>query len=262
MSVQQEKFREIADVIREKTGKTDPIKPSNFASEIHKVYDKGFEDGQAQGGGGEIEPPLPEGYTRLDYIQSDGTQYINTGIIANTPLRSVIDLEWHTTHVDDAILAARNGDNRLYLLWRGGTIGIGYGTYISVPGSVSKNVKYQIETILSSGEQSLKVDNKVRYGAVSSASYNLEIPLYLFANNAEGVASAFSKIRLYGCCLYNEETLVRQYVPCINPDGEIGLYDYITESFFGNDGTGTFVAGQIANEDDYQAALLELGVNV
>ncbi len=41
MSVQQEKFTQIADAIREKTGSKDKIKPSQFASEIDNVFDAG-----------------------------------------------------------------------------------------------------------------------------------------------------------------------------------------------------------------------------
>lgn len=41
MSVQQEKFKEIADAIREKTGSTDLIKPSEFASKVGEVYEAG-----------------------------------------------------------------------------------------------------------------------------------------------------------------------------------------------------------------------------
>ena len=57
MSYQQEKFKEIADAIREKTGTTDLIKPSEFADKIEDVYvagqnagsggyDEGFADGR------------------------------------------------------------------------------------------------------------------------------------------------------------------------------------------------------------------------
>lgn len=57
MSVQQEKFKAIADKIREKTGSTDKIKPSEFADKIDDVYlagqnsgggsyDEGYEEGK------------------------------------------------------------------------------------------------------------------------------------------------------------------------------------------------------------------------
>ena len=57
MSVQQNKFREIADKIREKTGETDLIKPSDFASKIDDVYTAG----QNAGGGGSYEQGVADG---------------------------------------------------------------------------------------------------------------------------------------------------------------------------------------------------------
>lgn len=41
MSIQQEKFKEIADAIREKTNSTDKIKPSDFAGKVGEVYEAG-----------------------------------------------------------------------------------------------------------------------------------------------------------------------------------------------------------------------------
>lgn len=56
MSFQQQKFKEIADAIREKTGTADLIKPSEFANKIEAVYtagqnasgdyNEGFENGK------------------------------------------------------------------------------------------------------------------------------------------------------------------------------------------------------------------------
>lgn len=46
MSIQQEKFKEIADAIRAKTGETAPIKPSAFANKIPNVYNRGYIDGR------------------------------------------------------------------------------------------------------------------------------------------------------------------------------------------------------------------------
>lgn len=43
MSIQQQKFIEIADAIRAKTGETDLIKPSDFANKIDNVYNAGEE---------------------------------------------------------------------------------------------------------------------------------------------------------------------------------------------------------------------------
>ena len=47
MSVQQEKFKEIADNIRVKLGTDDLIKPSEFADKVNEVYNKGYSESES-----------------------------------------------------------------------------------------------------------------------------------------------------------------------------------------------------------------------
>ena len=42
--------------------------------------------------------------------------------------------------------------------------------------------------------------------------------------------------------------LVRDYVPCQNIDGEIGMYDKVNSQFYPNAGTGTFTKGNVVEE--------------
>lgn len=46
--------------------------------------------------------------------------------------------------------------------------------------------------------------------------------------------------KVYYLKIYDGDTLVRDYVPHIDPSGECGMYDKITQQFYGNDGVGTF----------------------
>ncbi len=48
MSLQQEKFKEIADAIRAKTNSTELIKPSEFAGKVDEVYEAGEQSGIAK----------------------------------------------------------------------------------------------------------------------------------------------------------------------------------------------------------------------
>lgn len=73
MSYQQDKFKEIADAIREKTGTSDLIKPSNFASKIDDVYSAG----QNASGGGSYDEGIADGKQEMrksimDDIQVNG----------------------------------------------------------------------------------------------------------------------------------------------------------------------------------------------
>ena len=47
-------------------------------------------------------------------------------------------------------------------------------------------------------------------------------------------------IKMYYCKIYDNDILVRDFVPCINVEGEYGLYDFVNSQFYGNVGTGSF----------------------
>lgn len=55
--------------------------------------------------------------------------------------------------------------------------------------------------------------------------------------------SDYANATIYSCQIYDNGTLVRDYVPCINPSGEVGLYDLVGGKFYGNAGSGVFVTG-------------------
>ena len=53
-------------------------------------------------------------------------------------------------------------------------------------------------------------------------------------------------MNLYSCQIYDNGTLVRDFVPCINGSGEVGLYDLVGKQFYGNAGTGVFTGSEVA----------------
>ena len=71
MSTVNEKMTAIANAIREKTNGIDPLTLDDMALAIPEVYDKGFEDGQSQGGSDEYQTALWDGLQqngkRTDY---------------------------------------------------------------------------------------------------------------------------------------------------------------------------------------------------
>ena len=58
-------------------------------------------------------------YELLDSITSTGTQYIDTGVTAASPLLAEMEMAWVTVPSDGSFLATRpgNGSNRFYL-WK------------------------------------------------------------------------------------------------------------------------------------------------
>lgn len=56
-------------------------------------------------------------------------------------------------------------------------------------------------------------------------------------------ASEYARGKLYSAKIYDGNTLVRNFIPCKNPDGVIGMWDDVNSVFYGNAGTGSFAAG-------------------
>ena len=75
--------------------------------------------------------------------------------------------------------------------------------------------------------------------SVATASANM----FLLALNNAGSAQYFLNAKLYSCDIYDNDVLVRDFVPCKNPSGVIGLYDVVNGVFYQNAGTGEFTAG-------------------
>ena len=51
----------------------------------------------------------------------------------------------------------------------------------------------------------------------------------------------WGSVRIYSCQIYDDGVLVRDLVPCINADGQIGMWDKVNGVFYGNAGTGEFI---------------------
>lgn len=62
---------------------------------------------------------------------------------------------------------------------------------------------------------------------------------------SSGSAVTSIKAKLYSAQIYNGASLplIRDFVPCINPSGAVGLYDLVGAKFYGNAGTGVLSAG-------------------
>lgn len=168
---------------------------------------------------------LPAGYTKLQYIQSTGTQYVDTGVVVNKADSVRMVLDTHLTSNDSY----------------GGCNG-----YMQFQSSVGGGVRSTIDVSYSNTTETVTVNGEQK-SSQSWASYNGEnVKLGIFkmgdANNS-WFSGAAQIGKLYFCKIYDNGTLIRDYVPCKDPSGAVGLYDLTGEQFYGNSGTGVFYAG-------------------
>ena len=189
-------------------------------------------------------------YIELEYIESTGTQYIDTGIIAKSNLSVNANIMF-TSLGDDICLLGAGGmraSDRIYLLYSypRGRFCLGYGSFLTSINTfnIVVNQKYNINSVLSAGEQSLTVDNVNIYSNTLTGSVNSSRPLYLFCcNNSEGGDSYYSSARIYDLQIYSGNNLVRSFIPVKDSNDVICLYDKVSGLFFYNSGSGDFIDG-------------------
>lgn len=182
---------------------------------------------------------LPSGYKRLLYIESTGTQYVDTGVTSNANTSVRFRAQTVTAENSTILLGSYGGTaasemvafyiyNGKYYYKRG-------GSNYTIPTSADTNIHsitWQSGSVIIDGT-SYAMDG----GGVATR------PFYLFAHNNNGTAGLFAKARLYSCLFYDGSQLTRNFIPCQSDTGEIGLYDTVGGQFYGNKGTGVFIAG-------------------
>ena len=193
-------------------------------------------------------PVLPSGYTELEYIEGTGTQYIRLDFTPDSDTRVVLDHQLTDTQSTHAVLGSRTTSNKsdkycVYIV--SGQIRTDYGSdvYPAFTASAARIV--------------LDKDGRVtKYGTqtqtATAATFTCPRPMALFSVQNVSGSSVFDdqvdnrpvKMRLYSCRIYDGDTLARDLVPARRKsDSAVGLYDTVTDTFYGNAGTGSFTAG-------------------
>ena len=190
---------------------------------------------------------LPTGYQEVEYIQSSGTQYINTGYKPNSNTRLVYDCNVASSvtanngifGVRDTSAATSPNRFNFWIQGSGSTIRSDYfGT--------GKNPSQSINLL----NQRIVIDKNKNVCTVAGNTLTSEAGtgqcennLFLFCVNNAGTPNYYTNTRLYSCQIYDNGALIRDFVPAKNSDGTVGLYDLVNDAFYSNAGTGTFTAG-------------------
>ena len=193
--------------------------------------------------GNSVQSKLPEGYTQLEYIESTGTQYIDANINANTNTK--VEEKFKTQNVID--------DNGFLFgsrisIWSN-SFGVFYsGEYI---GRFSSNTNYGSRKIFKKNEiieLSLSKDGFIINGINKSVNGTVNSPynIYIFGINTSGSIEKRSSYQLISFKIYENEIIVRNYIPTKNSNNVVGLYDIVNNIFYTNSGTGEFISGSEA----------------
>lgn len=196
---------------------------------------------------------LPAGYTEVEYIEATGTQYIDTGITGHDGLSVEFNFEvlGMLSTDNSTIVGCTNGSNqRMYLtlnktsapfLWE-----LGASSYYVQKDSAylgKLNYKHNVNISWTKSASVLTIDGTTPITLNTLTFDNNNTNMYIFARNKGTAVDKYTYARLYDMKMWDGDTLARDFVPAKYKDGTVGLYDLVTGVFFGNAGTGAFVAG-------------------
>lgn len=194
---------------------------------------------------------LPDGYTQLQYIESHGTEYIDTGFKPNQNTRVICDMEFLTNPVNNDFFGARSEDEEGMA-----TLPDEFSTWFDAINNrfkdsygSSKSVDISVDYL---GRHT--IDKNKNVTSVDSTSithdaqtFSTPYTMYIFCTNSEGAPFKETNTigRLYSFRIYSSsedgnDLLIRNFIPVKNPDGEYGLYDLVDGKFYSNAGTGAF----------------------
>ena len=197
---------------------------------------------------------LPAGFTKLAYIQSSGTQYIDTNVSAPEGFRITCDVEFTSLpNTLNMLFGSHDAASPYYrnFLAAMNTGKWEIGAYNPTDfGSVSVNTKYSIDVCTISGAIGCSINgiDQIVDSSIAASTVRSSRTIYVFGlNYPDGLLP--SNMKLYGLKMYLDadgSNLVRDFQPCINASGEVGLYDLVGKKFYGNAGTGVFTGSEVA----------------
>ena len=173
-------------------------------------------------------------YTQLEYIESTGTQYIDTGFKCSHNDNYTFEQE---CSISNDNYAGANG----YMQWKGG---------------ITNNIKCNVKVVYKNVQEIIYVNN-TQISSESWSSYNENnkiIGIFRLGNSDSWWTGGNPQSgKLYSFKLWKDNNLVRDLIPVKRrADSVVCMYDNISKNYFENAGTETFIAGPEKGDKPYK----------
>lgn len=256
----------VANAIRTKGGTQAQLEfPTGFVSAI----------GNISGGGGLLTGTTPptgndgtngdlykqtfkepkSGINYVEYLQSNGTQYIDTEVECTQDID--VYILYHHLSGDSATFGVRTGgysstSNALYLNDASGSSG-GKTQSAYDYGSVGARPSFTINNLIEfkTFTEKLGENNYTFYSTLNGlllfnrknqTAFTSNGSMILFGARLSGNI-ACSNAKYKRCVLFNKNNPIADYIPCLDPNSVPCMWENISEQYVYNDGSGDFQYG-------------------
>lgn len=189
---------------------------------------------------------LPLDYQQVEYLESTGTQYINTNYLPNNLTNIESQFMYNDLSELTSLFGVRevNGTKKQFLI-----------------STTPEKVLWIVNGINNKAIENIIVETNQKYTVkiTPTAAYwntekildmNSELaaiekkPMYLFGRNTSDGFSTPLKGKIYYLKIIENDKLVRNFIPCYRKIDKVsGMYDTVENIFYENAGTGNFITG-------------------
>ena len=202
----------------------------------------------------DVPHEVPEGYTQLKYCESSGTQIVDTGVKPTVNTKIQIKYFYLQTGTYSGYVTPTGCQTppiSIYAISAFGQKGYcTFGDKVDFTNSFEPYTPTDVVPtyeICKTGATVIQppYTNRVYSTQATAMSGSDTTTIAIFGRNNNGTYERKCPIRFFREKIWDGETLVRDYVPCmIDETEEVGLYDVVGGEFYHNIGTGVLVGGE------------------
>ena len=192
---------------------------------------------------------VPSGYQQVEYIESTAGNYIATDYYPSSATK--IEAKYNfTSNKSYAAVFGTRGSSFAYMLvdasMHNTNLYLYYGDESEYYQSTA-NITFGEDYIATIDKGVATIQNFETMGTTDNTEFQMEYPLYVLTfNESNTVLSDYTRggVRIYYMKIYEDDVLVKNIVPVVRKsDNEAGLYDTVSDTFYGKSGSGAFIVG-------------------
>lgn len=186
-----------------------------------------------------------DNYTPVEYIESTGSQYIDTGYYANqnTGVKTKINIT-RLTYVYSGLFGGYPNKSFGFIYGNRDNDNFVFGNQImSIPKRLTTG--NNIDILINKNMMSYNMNDN-QYGvSAPGATFKCSYTFLIFTAKDTGSGTNMPALpyKLYYFQIYDNDVLVRDFIPVVDSRGVACLYDKVEHKFYYNAGSGEFIAG-------------------
>ena len=190
-------------------------------------------------------------YTPVEYIESSGTQSIDTGVKPSSNIRTIVDFQFSSLPAATSqglvgawdankgmIFGIQNNSGNLVFRFAFGTSAWAGS---SIAADTNRHTVYMNDE---NGNGRLDNTTLANGSSATSLSYTYGMTLFSFM----GSVTYKAHCKIYSCQMYENDTLIRDFIPVLDHNNVACMYEQVEEKFYYNKGTGVFTAGNVTGQ--------------